>query len=255
MNLLYLTQLYRKHLSQYLYLCILDSQYLIMKNSCACFLFTGVCQLSHLPTSPWCQLLLPWWLYPPRADFDFPTHSPCQRPYCEDCLWYKSRDECFMLRPYSTYHCVNQLHIFLHFLFSIIICDPWKTKSFIVIYHVRWHSILFSLGNVTRQALTLTSPGPAPRAATGSALLSAPQSIILCELLGPKTSPTVYEQNKIRLLLIDECPAKLELDRRTNERTMNISWTYVFTSSRILVQLRSRVPSPWEPSRRPACHC
>ena len=132
MNLLYLTQLYRKHLSQYLYLCILDSQYLIMKNSCACFLFTGVCQLSHLPTSPWCQLLLPWWLYPPRADFDFPTHSPCQRPYCEDCLWYKSRDECFMLRPYSTYHCVNQLHIFLHFLFSVIICDPWKTKSLIV---------------------------------------------------------------------------------------------------------------------------
>ena len=29
---------------------------------------------------------------------------------------------------FSTYHCVDQLHIFLHFLFSIIICDSWKTK-------------------------------------------------------------------------------------------------------------------------------
>ena len=29
---------------------------------------------------------------------------------------------------FFTYHCVDQLHIFLHFLFSIIICDSMKTK-------------------------------------------------------------------------------------------------------------------------------
>ena len=32
----------------------------------------------------------------------------------------------FYAASLSTYHCVNQLHIYLHFLFSIIICYPWK---------------------------------------------------------------------------------------------------------------------------------
>ena len=134
MNII-LIQLYRKHLSQYyLDFCVLlFPRYTpaIGKWNIHVFVLlclTEVCQPSHLPTWLWCRLLLPWWLCPPTVDSDFLARSPCPLPCCEDCLEY---GQILLRRKFfynATYHRVHQLHVFLHFLFSIIICDPWTQK-------------------------------------------------------------------------------------------------------------------------------
>ena len=138
--LLYLTQLYRKHLSQYFghfcilgkfvyfrfpvfdyekFMCLLPSYRSLPALSFADFtLMPVVVALVIVSSKSW---------------FWFPNSLPMSTAMLRRLPMEKHcRDESFMFSPYSTYHCVNQLHIFLHFLFSIIICDPWKTKLFII---------------------------------------------------------------------------------------------------------------------------
>ena len=223
-----LIQLYRKHLSQYyLDFCVLlFPRYTPAIGKWNIHVFVLLClrevfQPSHLQTWLWCQLLLPWWLCPPTVDSDFLARSPCPLPCCEDCLEYGQ----ILLR--RNFFSTLPIIVFTSCIFSSI---SSSLSSFVILGHkiVFYPSLkMSSLGNMTRLAATLTSPYTALKSNTRSPLLSAPESVILSELPGSKIS-----------IRVDKSFSRLD-----------------FTFSRILEWLRSRVPSPWEPSLPPACHC